>query len=83
MYAANGCTSLCLGRTEPENSGLLQFKRGWGGSEGIISYCKYNIRKSSFSQQPSMLSGTHTLIFRNLPVPVLRLAGNLLYKHVG
>ena len=32
----NGFDELCLGRTDPANTGLIRFKAGWGG-EGEIS----------------------------------------------
>jgi Acetyltransferase (GNAT) domain len=82
-YAKNGCRSLCFGRTEPENGGLLQFKRGWGGREQVINYYKYDLKRDSYVSEPSKLRGFHNKIFENMPVPLLRLTGYLLYKHVG
>jgi hypothetical protein len=82
-YAKNGFRSLCFGRTEPENSGLLQFKRGWGGREQVVNYYKYDLKRDSYVTESSKLRGFHNKIFENMPVPFLRLTGYLLYKHMG
>ncbi|MGC2423919.1 MAG: peptidoglycan bridge formation glycyltransferase FemA/FemB family protein [Nitrospirota bacterium] len=82
-YAKNGFRSLCFGRTEPENSGLLQFKRGWGGQEQVVNYYKYDLKLDSYVTETSRLRGFHNKVFANMPVPFLRLAGYLLYKHMG
>jgi len=47
-YSQNGYKSLCFGRTEPENQGLIQFKSGWGATEQPIHYYRYDLRKGSF-----------------------------------
>jgi hypothetical protein len=82
-YARRGCQTLCFGRTEPENKGLLQFKRGWGAREETISYLKYDLRKSQFVTEQPKVTGFHNRVFRAMPLPLLRLAGELVYKHVG
>jgi hypothetical protein len=82
-YAADGYASLDLGRTEPENDGLLQFKRGWGCGEHRINYYKYDLRSDAFAAGRLSVSGAHTAVFRHMPLPLLRLAGTLLYRHAG
>ena len=74
--------SFSFGRTEPENEGLLQFKRGWGASEGTLAYYRYDLRGDRFvgdTTQSNKLNG----LFRRMPLPLLRMAGNLLYRHMG
>jgi hypothetical protein len=78
----NGFRSLHLGRTEPENEGLLQFKRGWGVKESRIAYYRLNLRENAFSAERSGTRSSY-LVFKILPIPVLRLAGSVLYRHVG
>jgi lipid II:glycine glycyltransferase (peptidoglycan interpeptide bridge formation enzyme) len=80
---ANGYRNLCLGRTEPENKGLLQFKRGWGTVEETLPYYKYDFRRNTFVQDSAKISRFHTRAFGAMPIPILKVAGNLLYKHVG
>jgi hypothetical protein len=82
-YTENGYKSLCFGRTEPENKGLMQFKNGWGAKEHLIHYYKYDLIKESFVRDSSKISGIHNSIFKNTPLPLLKLTGSLLYRHMG
>jgi hypothetical protein len=82
-YSQKGYKSLCLGRTEPENQGLIQFKSGWGTTEQQINYYRYDLNKGSFVPGSSKVTGFHNKIFRNLPIPISNRIGALLYKHVG
>jgi hypothetical protein len=82
-YSQNGYKSLCYGRTEPENQGLIQFKSGWGTTEQRINYYRYDMKRGSFVSGFPKVTGFHNKIFRNLPLPILNLVGALLYKHAG
>jgi lipid II:glycine glycyltransferase (peptidoglycan interpeptide bridge formation enzyme) len=82
-YSQNGCKTLDFGRTEPENLGLLQFKRGWGATEKLIRYYKYDLKRSSFVREHSQLKGWHNMFFTTAPISVSKLIGSLLYKHMG
>ncbi len=82
-YSQNGYKSLCFGRTELENQGLIQFKSGWGTLEQQINYYRYDLKKGSFVPGSSKVTGFHNKIFRNLPIPILNKIGALLYKHIG
>jgi lipid II:glycine glycyltransferase (peptidoglycan interpeptide bridge formation enzyme) len=82
-YSQNGYKSLCLGRTEFENQGLIQFKSGWGTTEQPIHYYQYDFKKGSFVRGSSKVTGFHNKIFRNIPIPISNKIGALLYKHVG
>lgn len=82
-YAARKFKSFCFGRTEPENCGLLQFKRGWGAGEKTLYYYKYDLKQQSYITESSRLHGFHNKVFANMPIPVLKFAGSLLYKHIG
>jgi hypothetical protein len=83
QYASAGYESFCFGRTEPENAGLRQFKQGWGPREGMINYYRYDLKKDAFSPDDRKMSELHKKIFRSMPIPLLRMAGNLLYRHMG
>ena len=80
--AANGFKGFSFGRTEPENKGLLQFKRGWGTREDHLNYYKFDFREKCFLSKKSGLKTSYHF-FRHLPLPLLRLTGSLLYRHVG
>jgi lipid II:glycine glycyltransferase (peptidoglycan interpeptide bridge formation enzyme) len=82
-YSGNGTKSLCMGRTEPDHEGLLQFKSGWGTTERQIRYYRYDYKKGSFVSGSSKVTGFHNKIFKNMPIPILNKIGALLYKHVG
>ena len=82
-YASRGYGMFDFGRTEPENEGLLQFKRGWGADEHPINYYRYDLHTETFVEKSLAVSGAHTAYFRRLPMPLLKLAGTLLYRHVG
>ena len=80
-YSQNGYKSLCFGRTEPENDGLIQFKTGWGTTEQPINYYRYDFKKEAFINSQSMVTGFHNKIFKNMPGPILNKIGALLYRH--
>lgn len=82
-YASKGCRQLCFGRTEPENKGLQQFKAGWGAREAVIHYYKYDLGRGAFIQDSLKVSGMHNGIIRRMPIPMLKIAGSLLYRHMG
>jgi len=71
-----------FGRTEPENQGLLQFKRGWDAIEEGLSYYKYDLKNGRFRSENSGPRSSYR-VFKMMPDPLLRLAGNLLYRHAG
>lgn len=82
-YSQNGYKNLFFGRTEPENQGLIQFKSGWGTTEQQINYYRYDLKKGSFVPGSSKVTVFHNKIFRNIPIPLLKKVGSILYKHVG
>jgi hypothetical protein len=82
-YCRQGYHRFDFGRTECENTGLLQFKRGWGASEYTISYYKYDVKQASFVADSSMTNRLHNTMFSMMPIPLLKLAGSMLYRHAG
>jgi hypothetical protein len=82
-FSKNGFDELCLGRTDLANSGLIHFKSGWGAQEESLNYYRYDLRRSSFVKGAPEINGPAERVFQRLPAPILRLAGELLYKHLG
>lgn len=82
-YQKRGFRCLSLGRSEPENEGLLQFKRGWNGLEELLPYHRLDMSRNQFIEARIGTGGTVTKILRNAPIPVLRLIGAAVYRHVG
>jgi lipid II:glycine glycyltransferase (peptidoglycan interpeptide bridge formation enzyme) len=78
----NGYKTLHFGRTEPENTGLQQFKMGWGVQEQVLRYYRYDLLKDEFIRKVPIVCLQKRLI-EHLPIPVLNAAGKILYRHMG
>lgn len=81
-FSQNGFQKMNLGRTELENSGLLQYKRGWGSETRIVNYYRYDLKRGNYVPESGRTEWLFH-IFRKMPGPLLNLAGTLLYRHVG
>jgi hypothetical protein len=82
-YARNGYKQLDMGRTEQENEGLRRFKSGWGTTEKLINYYKYEVKAESFVRDDEMVNPHQKMIMRRIPKSVLTVIGSKLYKYVG
>jgi len=82
-FSRNGFRSFCFGRTERGNEGLMQFKSGWGAEESVLRYYKYDLRKNGYIVDRSLVTGLHNRVFRILPIPVSKVIGAALYRHMG
>lgn len=82
-YSENGYKQFCFGRTEIENKGLLQFKRGWGVLEHAINYYKYDMANNSFVINSVSKSTASARLFHNMPVSLLKMTGSFIYRHFG
>jgi len=82
-FRERGFETFNFGRTEPENEGLLQFKRGWNAEERLLRYFKYDLKKNSFKTKSIGVKGFYNQIFGVTPIPVLRFVGAAMYKHLG
>ncbi len=82
-YSGQGYKSLCLGRTEPGNTGLRQFKVGFGAEQKIIKYYRYNLKKNEYIESHESATGFYNKAFRMMPMFLSRKMGEVLYRHVG
>ncbi len=82
-YAADGYTSLHLGRTSLANEGLRRYKLGFGAREERIEDCRYDLRKRAFTAESQAAKDKSSRLLRCLPLPILRLIGRLLYPHLS
>ena len=80
-YAQNSFRQFSFGRTDLDHKGLLQFKRGWGAKEETISYYRFDLTKDAFIKKSKIKSSYP--FFKKMPIPLLKLTGSLLYRHVG
>ncbi len=82
-YSERSYQTFCFGRTDTDAAGLRQFKNGWGAEERIIKYYRYDPGKEHFlgTSEPSRERGYG--IFTRMPLPLLLLAGRMMYRHMG
>lgn len=85
-FCQNGFESICFGRTDMKNNGLLQFKRGWGTEENIIIYYNFNLKNNlnnNLQKNLNIIFPASRLKLSFLPVSILKIIGLLFYKHAG
>ncbi len=82
-YCKKGYKSLSFGRTEIDNSGLRRFKSGWGATGCNINYYKYDVRRDAFLPAPGKKTAPYNSIFKKVPLPLLKIIGFSLYRHVA
>jgi hypothetical protein len=82
-FAGEGNRSFHFGRTNSDQEGLLQFKRGWGAVENGLQYQKFSLPDGLSISSSIPVFGFHNRVFARLPLPALGLIGKVLYRHVG
>lgn len=84
-YSNNGFKVLSFGRSEPQHEGLRRFKAGFGTDESKVWYYRYAPPKERFVAASNSHGDTpfYSRFLSHLPVPLLRIAGMLLYRHFG
>lgn len=80
---SEGARSLSFGRTALAQEGLRRFKLGWGTTETRIQYSKFDYRQNQYVIDVDRATGWHNRVFKNLPVPVSRWIGTILYPHLA
>jgi hypothetical protein len=81
--ARRGALALHLGRTSLGNEGLRRFKLSLGASEETVQYCKYDFVAEGFVRDLDRAEGWFNRVFSRLPLPLLRLAGQILYPNLS
>ena len=82
FLARSGCESLHFGRTSLANAGLRRFKLGWGTTEELIRYFKWDTATGKWGGGCDHGRGLHNAFFAKMPLAINRLAGALLYPHL-
>jgi hypothetical protein len=80
--AHQGFTVLHFGRTALDNDGLRRYKRAWGARETDLRYFRFDTTKERFVRTDAGAARFASFI-RRLPLPLSRLVGAVLYRHVG
>lgn len=85
QYAHNkGIEYLDLGRTSPDNKGLMNFKRHWGAEEFDLPYYYYpEIKGVSSMKQSSLKYKIATGILKRTHPRILELLGNKFYRYLA
>jgi hypothetical protein len=78
-----GIQDVDFGRTLIDNVGLRRFKRHWNTEERTLSYFKYNLRAKQFVTGKGESSQSREKIVRHIPIPIARMIGSVLYRHVA
>jgi hypothetical protein len=73
---------LDFGRTDLNNTGLAQFKRSFGSNELKKHYFRYSFAQKAFVSSSQQMKTSYPF-FRSLPLPLLKLSGQWLYRHMG
>ncbi len=82
-YCQNGYEQFSFGRTDTSHTGLKKFKAGWGAHANVVNYYRYSFLGKEIVESVAKVDGWHTKIFSRMPLPLLKLIGAVLYKHVG
>ena len=82
-YKAEGYEEFDFGETDFEQEGLKRFKRGWNSDELSIYTTRYNLNEKKYISLSPLTQGFHTKIFSHLPIFILKIIGNKLYRHIA
>jgi len=80
-FSRKGIRKLDLGRTSMSNDGLRRFKLSWNADETISGYFRFCLRQKQFLPMRDEGYGWHNRLFKALPLPASRIAGEILYRH--
>jgi predicted N-acyltransferase len=75
---------LDFGKTSPENKGLLDFKRRWGAEMFDAPYFYYpGIQGLMSFEQNDVKQKLLLFVGRHMPLPMARIMGRIVYRHLG
>ncbi len=71
-----------LGRSDPDNAGLITFKDRWGARRSVLTYvrCSAPRRRQAGNRHASAIAGR---LLSRMPDALLTAAGKRLYRHIG
>jgi CelD/BcsL family acetyltransferase involved in cellulose biosynthesis len=78
----SGLQKYDLGRSEPDNSGLVSFKENWGAVSSPLDYYRLPARQP-FHANSGWRTRLAKGIFSVMPDALLAASGRLLYRHIG
>lgn len=78
---ADGFEEIDLGRSDADDTGLIAYKEHWGAARSALIYFRYPALASR--RMPERAKNAVKRITSIAPNRALRMAGNLLYRHIG
>lgn len=82
-YSEKGFKELDMGKTRVVNTGLMQFKEGWGVQQHAIHYHKIFLSKKTSTSNDNGLRSSAEKFISKMPLFVLKIIGRIAYKHIG
>ena len=82
---SEGLRMFDLGRSDPDNAGLIAFKDRWGATRSTITYTRFSASPDAGAFHPGAGWGGRIArtVAPRLPGSLLRLAGRMLYRHIA
>jgi FemAB-related protein (PEP-CTERM system-associated) len=81
---SDGCEIFDFGRVSSAETGLIIFKRHWGTEEKKLGYCYYPDLPKSMALSPYGIKyRLATRIWKKTPLPLARVGGKFIFKHLG
>lgn len=80
-YSKKGMKTFSFGKTEKSHEGLCRFKEDFGASRFFLYDHIYDVSSGKKLIYSPRLQGFHNKIFGLMPVQMLRLCGEMLYKY--
>ncbi len=81
--AAEGYATLDFGRSDLDGEGLIKFKRGWGTVETDLTYSRLGGQGNKGDRAGGGLLERTKPLLQHMPIPLLKMIGNVMYEHVG
>jgi len=79
-----GLETLDLGRTDCDNTGLMEFKDRWGAQRSLLTYSRFTPAPPKPSGAAASWKGSCARrLAARLPDSLFSLAGRLIYRHIG
>lgn len=80
-FSQNGYKVMSFGKTEKFHEGLCRYKEGFGGVRVQLNDHIYDVKSGRKLVESPSVHGIHNKVFRRMPIAMLRLCGEVLYKY--
>lgn len=80
---STGARRFDLGRTDPENQGLVSFKERWTKQSAPLVYWRFPAAEPALGFVPGRVPKLTGFLLSHMPCRMLTAAGRLAYRHIG